>query len=68
MDIRTAISNILKANGIDDFTLTDRYLRIGYWEMLDSKTATELSDYIDDIDCEYDEDCGWLYSYPLKKA
>ncbi len=45
----------------------DVYLRFGYWRRVDAVKLQELvgsqANVVEDDD--YDDDCGWLYSYKL---
>jgi hypothetical protein len=45
----------------------DVYLRFGYWRRVDAAKLQELvgaqANVVEDDD--YDDDCGWLYSYKL---
>jgi hypothetical protein len=42
------------------------YFRIGYWKRIDYATLEAISEYVDEEEF-YDEDCGYLYVYYLKK-
>jgi len=46
----------------------DVYLRFGYWKRVDAVKLQEVigsqANVVEDDD--YDDDCGWLYSYKLK--
>jgi hypothetical protein len=45
----------------------DVYLRFGYWRRVDAVKLQDLigsqANVVEDDD--YDDDCGWLYSYKL---
>lgn len=45
----------------------DVYLRFGYWRRVDAVKLQELvgSQAMVVEDDDYDDDCGWLYSYKL---
>lgn len=46
----------------------DVYLRFGYWKQVDVNKLQEVlgnsANVVEDED--FDDDCGWLYSYKLK--
>ena len=46
----------------------DIYLRFGYWRRVDviklQQIIGNLANVVEDDD--YDDDCGWLFSYKLK--
>jgi hypothetical protein len=46
----------------------DIYLRFGYWSRVDvvklQQIIGNLANVVEDDD--YDDDCGWLFSYKLK--
>ena len=46
----------------------DVYLRFGYWQRVDVSKLQEIVGNSANIveDDDYDDDCGWLYSYKLK--
>ena len=43
------------------------YLRFGYWRPTDWKTLQEILGHsiVVEEDSDYDDDCGWKYSYVL---
>jgi hypothetical protein len=45
----------------------DVYLRFGYWRRVNTQKLQELvgSQAMVVEDDDYDDDCGWLYSYKL---
>ena len=46
----------------------DVYLRFGYWKQISLETLQNILGWGVQVieDEEYDDDCGWLYSYKLK--
>jgi hypothetical protein len=43
------------------------YLRVGYWRRLDCVALQELGKLITAEVDDFDEDCGYLYSYNIRK-
>ena len=70
-EIEFEIERILINNGFraeDIQFIGHQYLRVGYWRRLDCVTLTELGRLITaEIDI-YDDDCGDLYHYSIKKS
>jgi hypothetical protein len=70
-DFEKSIETILVLNGYAEseiqFRDNNRYLRIGYWQQLTAKAAKQLESYIDEVVDMYDDDCGLLFFYTLKK-
>jgi hypothetical protein len=70
-DFEKSIETILVLNGYAEseiqFRDNNRYLRIGYWQQLTAKAAKQLESYIDEVVDMYDDDCGLLFFYILKK-
>lgn len=76
-NVEKSIKEILIANGYSesDIRFFDakavnpyRYLQVGYWRRLDSKAQRELGKLITAELTDFDDDCGWLYSYIVKKS
>ena len=71
-DLEQFIEDVLFDNGYNreeiQFRDEDRYLRIGYWERLESKALLQLGDVITAEEDIYEDDCGWLYFYKIKKS
>ena len=46
----------------------DVYLRFGYWDRVDVTKLQEIVGNSANIveDDDYDDDCGWLFSYKLR--
>ena len=46
----------------------DVYLRFGYWNQVDVQKLNEILAPLNEVreDDDYDDDCGWQYSYKLK--
>lgn len=46
----------------------DVYLRFGYWSRINKDRLQEILGFGFTVveDDDYDDDCGWLYSYKLK--
>ena len=46
----------------------DVYLRFGYWDRVDVAKLQEIVGNSANIveDDDYDDDCGWLFSYKLR--
>ena len=44
------------------------YLRFGYWKQVDLNKLNEILGHLNRVveDEDYDDDCGWQYSYKLK--
>lgn len=42
-----------------------RYLRYGYWQRLSQKVIEEISEWVTEDD-DFDDDCGYLFSYRFK--
>jgi len=64
------IEDLLVKSGIDpkeiQFRGDDRYLRIGYWQRLQTSTESDISEFIKEKVVDYDDDCGYLFFYQLK--
>lgn len=69
--VEETIENILTNSGIKDsdiqFRDDSRYLRIGYWKQLDEAVLDKLGDLVIAEQSHYDDDCGWLYHYDVRK-
>ena len=69
--IERTIENILTNNGIKQdeiqFRGTERYLRIGYWQRLNENIMSQLSGLVTTEIDMYDDDCGYLFSYEIKR-
>lgn len=46
----------------------DIYLRFGYWRRVDVDKLQQIIGNLANVveDDDYDDDCGWLFSYKLK--
>jgi hypothetical protein len=70
-DLEKSIEAILMLNGYANseiqFRQEERYLRIGYWEPLSEKALAQLESFIDSKVDWYDDECGYLCFYRLKK-
>jgi len=71
-DLEKSIEAILMLNGYEQseiqFRDDDRYLRIGYWKSLPAKVVGQLESFIDIDPVDwYDDDCGYLCYYKVKK-
>jgi hypothetical protein len=46
----------------------DIYLRFGYWRRVDVSKLQQIIGNLANVveDDDYDDDCGWLFSYKLK--
>jgi len=70
-ELEQIIEDVLYESGHNreeiQFRDDDRYLRIGYWEKLDAKSMSQLEDVITE-ESIYDDDCGWLFLYRVKKS
>jgi len=46
----------------------DIYLRFGYWRRVDVNKLQQIIGNLANVveDDDYDDDCGWLFSYKLK--
>ena len=46
----------------------DVYLRFGYWKQVDVTKLQEILGTTNEVveDEDYDDDCGWQYSYIIK--
>jgi hypothetical protein len=46
----------------------DIYLRFGYWRRVDVNKLQQIIGNTTNVveDDDYDDDCGWLFSYKLK--
>ena len=44
------------------------YFRFGYWKQVDVNKLNEILDHLNEVveDEDFDDDCGWQYSYKLK--
>ena len=71
-DLEQFIEDVLVGNEYDreeiQFRDEDRYLRIGYWERLGAKVLLQLGEVIVAEEDIYDDDCGWLFYYRVKKS
>lgn len=66
------INQILYDNGYNSSEIEfkgdvdERYVRIGYWERLNSKTISQLDSLIEEIVDDGDEDCLPITLYKIK--
>ena len=74
-EIEFEIEKILLKNGFrpEDIQFgstnyNNPYLRVGYWRRLDCVTLQELGRLITAEIDTFDDDCGYLYSYNVKKS
>lgn len=44
------------------------YFRFGYWKQVDVNKLNEILGHLNEVveDKDFDDDCGWQYSYKLK--
>ena len=44
------------------------YFRFGYWKQVDVNKLNEILGHLNEVveDMDFDDDCGWQYSYKLK--